>query len=135
MAAIKTIPTSEEVKEIQRLMGTAQQVGRADHYQGKRGTTRFSAGLKLEITTDPAIRGASYHVIMQNLSGGGFAFWSKRDLRPHAHIFVREFSKDVEHEWIAAEVRHCTTGLRGYLVGAEFETPAPEPKTPTKRGR
>ena len=132
MAAMRVLPTTGDAKEITRLVETAQQVGRADHYHGKRTHTRFSTGMKLEITTDPIIPTASYHVVMQNLSGGGFAFWSKRELRQHAHIFVREFSNDMENEWIAAEVRHCTTGLRGYLVGAEFENPAPNEPPPSR---
>lgn len=132
MATMKVIPATGDAKEIKRLVGTAQQVGRADQYLGKRSYTRFSAGMKLEVTTDPMIPTASHHVIMQNLSGGGFAFWSKRALRQHTSISVREFSMDVEHEWIAAEVRHCTTGLRGYLVGAEFENPAPEKAPPPR---
>jgi hypothetical protein len=135
MAAIKVTPSTGDAREIQRLLGTAKQVGRPDHYQGKREHTRFSAGMKLEITTDPMISSASYHVVMQNLSGGGFAFWSKRELRPHSPIFVREFSNDNENDWVAAEVRHCTTGLRGYLVGAEFEhaTPDDPPASPRRR--
>ena len=133
MATMKIIPTTGDAKEIKRLVETAQQVGQADHYHGKRRNTRFSAGMKLEITTDPLIPGATYHVVMQNLSGGGFAFWSKRELRQHTFISVREFSKDVENEWVAAEVRHCTTGLRGYLVGAEFQNPtSDEPPPPTR---
>lgn len=132
MATTRIVSTKGEAQEIQRLVGTAQQVGRADHYHGKRAHTRFSAGMKLEITTDPLIPGATYHVVMQNLSEGGFAFWSKRALRQHTSISVREFSQDVENEWVAAEVRHCTTGLRGYLVGAEFENPTPDKPSPPR---
>ncbi len=130
MARMNVIPKSGDPKEIKRLVKAAQQVGRGDPYQGKRERTRFSAGMKLEVTLDPLNSGASYHVTMQNVSEGGFAFWSKRELRPETVIRVREFSPGVENEWVAAEVRHCTTGLRGYLVGAKFENPVPvEPQS------
>ena len=104
-------------------MTSAQEQGAPDRYTGKRQQMRFSAGMRLEITTDPGMPSASVHVIMQNVSEGGFAFWSKRELRQHAPLFVREYSDEGDREWVAAQVRHCTVGIRGYLVGAEFDHP------------
>ena len=108
-------------QEIQKLVTSAQELGTPDLYTGKRRWMRFSAGMPLEITTDPAVPSASMHVTMQNVSEGGFAFWSKREFRQHTPFFVREFSAEGDCEWIAAQVRHCTTGIRGFLVGAGFE--------------
>lgn len=108
-------------QEIQKLVTSAQEQGTPDHYTGKRRWMRFSAGMRLEITTDPEVPSASMHVTMQNVSDGGFAFWSKRELKQYTHLFVREFTAEGDCEWVAAQVRHCTTGIRGFLVGAEFE--------------
>ena len=127
MAAASDHSSTSDAQEIHKLVTSAQEQGTPDRYPGKRHWTRFSAGMRLEIATDPGIPSSSSHVIMQNVSEGGFAFWSKRELREHTPLFVREFSRDGDGEWMAAHVRHCTVGIRGYLVGAEFENP-PEGK-------
>lgn len=116
--------SASDAKEIQKLLKSAQEQGTPDYYTGKRRWMRFTAGMPLEITSEPGVPSASAHVTMQNVSEGGFSFWSKRELKSGAPIFVREFSTEGDREWVAAEVRHCTTGIRGFLVGAEFENPA-----------
>jgi hypothetical protein len=126
MAAISNNSSTSDAQEIQKLVTSAQEQGAPDRYTGKRRWMRFSAGMRLEITTDPGVPSASVHVTMQNVSEGGFAFWSKRGLQQHTPIFVREFSNEGDREWVAAQVRHCTTGIRGYLIGAEFENPSAE---------
>jgi len=126
MAFTNNNTSASDAQEIQKLVNSAQEQGAPDRYTGKRQQMRFSAGMQLEITTDPGISSASVHVIMQNVSEGGFAFWSRRELRQHTLLFVREFSRECEGEWIGARVRHCTAGIRGYLVGAEFDHPATE---------
>ncbi len=115
--------SASDSKEIQRMVSSAREQGKPDRYTGKRRWPRFSAGMKLEVSTDPSDPSASAHVTMQNLSEGGFAFWSKRDLRQHVALFVREFATEEEGEWVSASVRHCTVGIRGYLIGAEFDHP------------
>lgn len=126
MAAASEHSSTSDAQEIQKLVTSAQEQGTPDHYTGKRRWMRFSAGMPLEITTDPGVSSASMHVTMHNVSEGGFAFWSKRELRQHTPLFVREFSTEGDREWVAGQVRHCTTGIRGYLVGAEFENSLPE---------
>ena len=123
MAFTNNNTSASDAQEIQKLVTSAQEQGAPDRYTGKRQQTRFSAGMQLEISTDPGISSASVHVIMQNVSEGGFAFWSRRELRQHVLLFVREFSRESAGEWIGARVRHCTAGIRGYLVGAEFDNP------------
>lgn len=113
--------SSADSGEIHRLVESAQEMGRPDRYTGKRQWMRFAAGMRLQITTNRDDPSASTHVTMQNVSEGGFAFWSKRDLPQHTIIFVREYSDDGTNEWVAAAVRHCTSGIRGFLVGAQFE--------------
>ncbi len=121
--------SASDAQEIQKLVKSAQEQGTPDRYTGKRRWMRFTVGMRLEITTDPGIPSDSIHVTMQNVSDGGFAFWSKRELKPHTYLFVREFSAEGDREWVAAQVRHCTNGIRGYLVGAEFENLPPEIET------
>jgi len=113
--------SASETQEIQKLVTTAREQGAPDRYTGKRRWMRFAAGMRLEITTDPGVPSNAVHVIMQNVSEGGFAFWSKREFCQHKPIFVREFSAEGDREWVSAQVRHCTSGIRGFLVGAEFE--------------
>jgi len=125
MATTKQAPRVEDTTEILRLVETAQQQGSPDRYHGKRRWTRFTAGMQLEVTTEPTDPTGSVRVIMHNLSAGGLAFWSKRRLPERCAIFVREFSDEGQAEWIPAQVCHCALCLRGFLVGAEFENPPP----------
>lgn len=110
----------DEGSEIKRLVTTAGEDGEPDSYTGKRGSTRFAVGMQLDVCTDRAIPACVWPVTMHNISDGGFAFWSKRQLRMTADIWVREFTADNSAPWLAAYVTHCTVGIKGYLVGAEF---------------
>ncbi len=111
--------------EIQRLVTTAGVDGEPDEYTGKRASTRFAVGMQLDVTTDLTASSCHWPVIMHNISDRGFAFWSKRQLRNGGDIWVREFSADNSAPWLAANVTHCTVGIKGYLIGAEFTTPPP----------
>jgi hypothetical protein len=126
MASTNNSASASNAQEIQKLVTSAQEQGTPDHYTGKRRWMRFAAGMPLEITSDPEVPSASMYVTMQNVSEGGFAFWSKREIKQHTPLFVREFSTEGDREWVAAQVRHCTVGIRGFLVGAEFENMLPE---------
>jgi hypothetical protein len=132
MAAASQHSSKSDARAIRKLVTSAQQQGTPDRYTGKRRWTRFTAGMRLEITTDPAVASASAHVVMKNVSEGGFAFWSRRELREHTPLFVRESSEERAGEWVAGRVRHCTVGLRGYLVGAEFENPPDRKQNPSQ---
>jgi hypothetical protein len=133
MAAASDHSSTSDAQEIHKLVTSAQEQGTPDYYTGKRRWKRFSAGMSLEITTDLASPAATSYVTMQNVSEGGFAFWSKRELDLHTPLFVREFSEEGDREWVAARIRHCTVGIRGYLVGAESENP-PEGKENPPQG-
>ena len=123
MAFAKNDVSASDAQEIQKLVTSAQQQGSPDCYTGKRRWMRFTAGMRLEITTDPGVPSDSLHVTMQNVSEGGFSFWSKHELKQHKSLFVREFSSVGDREWVPAQVRHCTSGIRGFLIGAEFDNP------------
>ena len=112
-------------REIARLVETAAQQGEADQYAGKRHFTRFAEGMRLEVTLNPAQPSGARGVYMHNVSDGGFAFWSKKEVPARTTMFVREYTEDNSQGWLKARVTHCTVGIRGFLVGAAFEQPAP----------
>ena len=60
---------------------------------------------------------------MHNVSDGGFAFWSKKVVRRHTTLFVREYTDDISQGWLRARVIHCTVGIWGYFIGAAFKQP------------
>ena len=107
-------------REIRRLVSAAVAQGAPDTYAGKRASERIAAGMRLDVTTDPAVPHCAWPVVMHNISDGGFAFWSKIQLRNRTEIWVREFSADNDAPWIPAQVTHCTVGIKGYLIGAAF---------------
>lgn len=121
MIAGSRTPTPGQ-SEIERLLRAAGQYGEADSYAGKRHTVRVVEGLQLEVTTDRRDLSATWAVAMQNVSGGGIAFWSRQDICERTSIHIREFSPDTPHTWIPARVRHSTVGIRGHLIGASFDT-------------
>jgi len=102
---------------------SARQQGEADGYAGKRQSTRFAEGMRLEVTLNPAQRSGAWGVYMHNVSDGGFAFWSRKEVPDRTTLFVREHTDDNSQGWLKARVTHCTVGIRGFLVGAAFEHP------------
>lgn len=120
MTARNTINASAVPGEIARLVAFAGQEGEADHYTGKRETTRYADGLQLEVTTNPQCPSDSWAVSMQDISTGGVSFWSKRKIDQRTDVWVREFTANNDGLWIPARVTHCTIGIRGHLIGAAF---------------
>ena len=110
--------------EIRRLLEEAEAGGASDAYAGKRGATRFTEGVQLEVATEPFARAETWPVTMHNLSEGGFAFHSRRSLDQGAIIYVREFNSDAPAVWLRARVRHRTRSLQGFLIGASFDPDA-----------
>ena len=121
-----------KAKSIRTLVSTAKSEGHdTDAYTGKREHTRYATGMRLEIALDPAKPEDATPVVMHNVSEGGFAFWYRRELTPPTTVFLRECDGATAGEWLPALVRHCTRGLLGYLVGAEFECAGTNsPETP-----
>jgi hypothetical protein len=111
--------------DIARWVELAGNQGEADTYAGKRHWTRFAEGMRLDVTLNPAQAGGSWGVYMHNVSDGGFAFWSKKEVPRRTSLFVREYTDDNSQGWVKAKVTHCTVGIRGYLIGAAFEQPPP----------
>jgi len=108
-----------------RWVESAGQQGDADAYAGKRNSKRFTEGMSLEVTLNRTQAAGSWGVYMHNVSDGGFAFWSKKEVPARTSMFVREYTDDNCQGWVKAKVTHCTVGIRGYLIGAAFEHPPP----------
>lgn len=115
-----TQKNSASRKAIQSLINTASEGGEADNYAGKRRCVRFADGVLLEITTDPKQSAEWKTVYMHNVSIGGCAFWSRRPLEIRTAVWVREVREDGSANWVLGEVSHCTSGIRGFLVGIAF---------------
>ncbi len=109
-----------------RLIREARDRGEADGYSGKREWARWRAETPLEISTDPSDGSACWPVAMHNVSEGGISVWSKRQADLYRSIYIRALGDDESGRWIAARVTHCTCGIRGFLIGAEFADPASE---------
>jgi len=110
--------------EVKRLMRIAGESGMPDSYSGKRANQRVRNSLRLELTTDLSQMGDLLTISMHNLSTSGLAFWSRQQFNRNATVYLREFSEDQPRPWLQAHVTHCTNGIRGFLVGAEFDLSA-----------
>lgn len=110
-------------KILTRLPFAGRKQGEPDQYHGKRLWTRWTATTPLEVTSDPSDTVAPWPATMQNVSGTGIAFWSKRGLDAGDVIYVRELAPEEPRSWLSARVIHCTRGVRGFLIGAEFDGP------------
>ena len=116
-------PAQSDEREISRLVTVASQENRRDVYAGKRRWRRYSTGMKLEAVFDRADTSDAFPVTMHNVSEIGLAFWAKREIEPGADVYLREFSDDDDRVWVGAHVTHCTSGIRGFLIGAKFHHP------------
>ncbi len=114
-----------------RLIRVALHDGYEDVYAGKRHDTRYATGLRLEASLGEPNPLAALPVTMHNVSGAGMAFWIKREIDPGVNIYIREFSDEADAVWIGTHVTHCTSGIRGFLIGTQLHHPlSPEDLTP-----
>ena len=121
----KTEATRPNAEPACRLRDAAASQGEPDCYTGKRSRIRFNAALQLDASVDQPDTPETWPVIMHNASGGGCAFWSKRWIAVGTQLLVRQFTPGHDEAWMPGQVQHCTPGLRGFLVGVEFDNPAP----------
>ncbi|MCH7813523.1 MAG: PilZ domain-containing protein [Planctomycetes bacterium] len=118
-------PLDSTTHDVDRLLDRSQETGQPDLYLGKRRWGRWSTGMALEATSDPSGRTAPWAVTMENVSGGGIAFWARKKFDLGERLYIREFIPEAPTDWIPGDVMHCTAGLRGSLVGVKFDEPAP----------
>jgi len=118
---MKNSPSKSRNADLTELVDLAKDVGQADTYAGKRNNIRFKVGERLDICTDPANPSTAGVAILHNISDDGAAFWMKIQQVPGNSIFVRQFLANGEATWTNSEVRHCTRGIKGFLVGVIFK--------------
>lgn len=106
--------------EVERLVKLARKEGEEDNYPGKRKATRISNGLSLELTDNPTHPSAINYVTMNDVSLSGLSFWSRQKASYASQIYIRFYVDDTPSQWIPALVKHCSVGLRGHVIGAEF---------------
>lgn len=116
-------PSTSRERAIARWLDAAREKGQPDLFAGNRNWTRYAWGQELEVTVDTGDGSDMWTAAMHNVSGGGFGFWSKRQLDVGAVIQVRDTTAGEQEDRVTAEVRHCTVGVRGYLIGAAFVQP------------
>lgn len=113
-------------EQIKRFVDNARRHGQPDVACGKRRRLRVSSDMRVEVTADPDSPSKVTAAAMHNVSQRGLAFWSRQRFAIRTPVFIREFRSDGAGEWLPLRVRHCTVGLRGFLIGAEFEDPPTE---------
>ena len=109
--------------EIKRLVSVTVAAGDLDRYSGKRRFVRSAAPIPLEATRDPTGAGSTWAMSMHNISLAGIAAWSHEPLTLGDLFYVRDVSTAEIRPWLSCEVRHCTAGLRGHLIGSRFIVP------------
>ena len=123
--------THSDKQEISRLVSAASQENRGDVYAGKRRWPRYTTGMQLEATFDRSNPPEVFPVTMHNVSDIGLAFWTRAQIEPSTDIYLREFTNHDDCNWVGAHVTHCTPGIRGFLIGAQFHNPlTPEDSEP-----
>ena len=115
-------PKNTGRNEMNRLVTIAKQEGEPDQYTGKRQWLRFTEGMLLDVVADLRRPDEIWPVSMHNVCLGGFGFWAKRAIERHKDILIRAFTADNSAPWIRARVTHCTSGIRGHLIGVEAES-------------
>ncbi len=116
------VPGKEKAEgEITNLVEIAREVGQPDSYAGKRNNLRFSVGERLDICFDPRTPASAVVALLHNISDDGAAFWLKSKPPIGTKLFIRQFLADGEATWTESEVRHCTQGIQGWLVGVCFK--------------
>lgn len=110
--------------EITRLVEFASERGKPDAYTGKRDNCRYRPTFHIDVTTDPSSSDATFESHLHNLSLAGVAFWSRKEIPPGTNVFLRESDTRETAIWVEATITHCSFGIRGFLVGGQFNNPA-----------
>ncbi|MGB0715927.1 MAG: hypothetical protein ACPGXK_08615 [Phycisphaerae bacterium] len=112
-------------------LGQAMLDHRGDAYPGKRDHSRYRDEFDLEATLEPDKNDrVPMRAIMHNICSTGIAFWVRTEIEPGTLIYLRNFKADTSDIWVETKATHCTRGIRGYLIGAEFSIPVSEADIP-----
>lgn len=111
------------------LLAQVAREGRVDLFAGKRERQRYSTARRFELRCQIEGEPVVLAVVLRNLSGAGLAVWSHHEIPAETRMVVRAFNAADEEPWLVARVTHCTAGVGGYLVGANFDYPVEDPPT------
>ena len=109
--------------EVSRLASVGREQGRPDRSLGRQRWTRWTARVRLEVSSDPSHPSDSWPAAMQEVLPGGVGFWSKCTFEEGDVLYIREWGQD--QDWLPVRVVDCTQCKGGILIGVEFDTPAP----------
>lgn len=115
---------------VEDLVDFATRAGQLDVYAGKRDKPRYRLRMPMEIRLKDSPEDQIISVELHDISLGGIGFWSESILKADTQILVREWRPDEPAGWIPARVLHCTRGLTGYLLGAQFSIQVQRPTPP-----
>lgn len=113
----------KEQREIRRLIAHAAEQQHQDCYEGKREERRFHASIRLEVMMEWADGVELVNGTLHDISAGGISFRTRQVVQVRPSVFVREFTPEGNAVWIGTNLTHCTRGLNGFLVGAQFHHP------------
>lgn len=113
---------SDSRREIARLVASAARSGKPDVFFGKRRWLRYTVGMPMEIR-GPTGSGLPDTAVMHNVSGGGFAFVSPREIAAGTSFALRSTCGEGDSRWVTARVMHCAPGVGSFLIGAAFDQP------------
>lgn len=112
-------------------LAQAMQDHRGDPYPGKRDKARFRDEFDLEATLEPDnAERAPMRAVMHNICTTGIAFWIRSEAEPGNILYLRDYGAEDQGVWVETKVTHCTRGIRGFLIGAEFLLPISEDDIP-----
>lgn len=117
--------SNHQLAEISRLLDEARPGGEGDASLGKRSWSRHTLDREIEVSLDLNPPFQPWSANLYNISGGGIAFWSKKNIEPDTAIVFRVARESRDEGWISGVVKHCTMGVRGYLVGLAFDEHLP----------
>jgi signal transduction histidine kinase/DNA-binding response OmpR family regulator len=119
-----------QATEIARLVEAGAREGERDVFHGKRRWVRYHVGTRIEVACDGGGYARLSRAVMHNVSGGGLGFWTREPFAAGTPLRIREIAYEGENPWLPITVTHCTLGIRGYLIGAEFAQPIAESAPP-----
>lgn len=103
----------------------ASKGGMKDSYEGKRAHTRttWSTPLAVKILSGPD-KNTVVMVKAKDVSLGGVGFISRLQIPLHVEV---EICAGNSARCVKGRVKHATNTVSGFIIGVEFDTPAPSP--------
>ena len=118
----KSLPSLGGKEEVRRLMELMSDISRPDKYGGKRIKPRLKGAIWMEVQFDPGNDpGEKCQVSTHDLSEGGVSVWLRQRVEAGATLYLRDCAGDTPGPWLRIRVTHCINGLKGFLVGGEFQ--------------